>query len=33
MKVIEREKADGTYRGASLRRRKWQKTEEPENVR
>jgi radical SAM superfamily enzyme YgiQ (UPF0313 family) len=25
LKVIEKEKADGTFRGASLRRRKWQK--------
>jgi radical SAM superfamily enzyme YgiQ (UPF0313 family) len=33
LKVIEKEKADGTYRGASLRRRKWQKEEIAENVR
>ena len=33
MKVIEKEKADGTYRGASLRRRKWQRKEMPETVR
>jgi radical SAM superfamily enzyme YgiQ (UPF0313 family) len=33
LKVIEKEKADGTYRGASLRRRKWQKEESTETVR
>lgn len=33
LKVIEKEKADGTYRGANLRRRKWQKAEAPETVR
>jgi radical SAM superfamily enzyme YgiQ (UPF0313 family) len=33
LKVIEKEKADGTYRGASLRRRKWQKEEISEKVR
>jgi hypothetical protein len=33
LKVIEKEKADGTYRGASLRRRKWQKEMTEETVR
>jgi radical SAM superfamily enzyme YgiQ (UPF0313 family) len=33
MKVIKKEKADGTYRGTNLRRRKWQKNEAPETVR
>ncbi len=33
LKVIEKEKADGTYRGGSLRRRKWQKEESTETVR
>jgi radical SAM superfamily enzyme YgiQ (UPF0313 family) len=33
LKVIEKEKADGTYRGASLRRRKWQREETVEIVR
>lgn len=33
LKVIEKEKADGTYRGANLRRRKWQKEEIAEKVR
>ncbi len=34
MKVIEKEKADGTFRRAGLRRRKWQKEEAaPEKVR
>ncbi len=33
LKVIEKEKADGTYRGASLRRRKWQKEETAGKVR
>jgi radical SAM superfamily enzyme YgiQ (UPF0313 family) len=33
LKVIEKEKADGTYRGANLRRRKWQKEETVEKVR
>jgi radical SAM superfamily enzyme YgiQ (UPF0313 family) len=32
LKVIEKEKADGTYRGGSLRRRKWQKDEMAEKV-
>jgi radical SAM superfamily enzyme YgiQ (UPF0313 family) len=32
LKVIEKEKADGTYRGGSLRRRKWQKDELAEKV-
>lgn len=29
LKVMEKEKADGTYRGATLRRRKWQKEKKP----
>jgi radical SAM superfamily enzyme YgiQ (UPF0313 family) len=33
LKVIEKEKADGTHRMASLRRRKWQKEEMTEKVR
>ncbi len=33
LKVIEKEKADGTYRGAKLRRRKWQKEETAGKVR
>ena len=33
MKVIDKEKADGTFRGANLRRRKWQRPEITENVR
>ncbi len=33
MKVIEKEKADGTYRGTSLRRRKWRKEDAPEKSR
>ncbi len=33
MKVIEKEKADGTYRGAALRQRKWRKDTTPETVR
>lgn len=33
MKVIEKEKADGTYRGAALRQRKWQKDTTPETSR
>ncbi len=33
MKVIEKEKADGTYRGAALRQRKWQKNTTPETNR
>jgi len=33
MKVIEKEKADGTYRGAALRPRKWQKDKTPETSR
>jgi radical SAM superfamily enzyme YgiQ (UPF0313 family) len=33
LKVIEKEKADGTYRGSSLRRRKWQKDEMVEKVK
>jgi radical SAM superfamily enzyme YgiQ (UPF0313 family) len=33
LKVIEKEKADGTYRGANLRRRKWQKEGSTETVR
>ncbi|TAL24306.1 MAG: B12-binding domain-containing radical SAM protein [Nitrospirae bacterium] len=33
LKVIEKEKADGTYRGANLRRRKWQKEKPAEKVR
>ena len=32
LKVIEKEKADGTYRGASLRRRRWQKDDSMEKV-
>jgi hypothetical protein len=33
MKVIEKEKADGTYRGAALRPRKWQKDKTMETNR
>ncbi len=33
LKVIEKEKADGTYQGANLRRRKWQKVEAQETAR
>jgi radical SAM superfamily enzyme YgiQ (UPF0313 family) len=33
MKVIEKEKADGTYRGAALRQRKWQKDKTMETIR
>lgn len=33
LKVIEKEKADGTYRGGNLRRRKWKKEEATETVR
>jgi radical SAM superfamily enzyme YgiQ (UPF0313 family) len=33
MKVIDKEKADGTFRGANLRRRKWQRQGTPETVR
>jgi radical SAM superfamily enzyme YgiQ (UPF0313 family) len=33
LKVIEKEKADGTYRGGQLRRRKWQKAETTGKVR
>ncbi len=33
MKVIEKEKADGTYRGAALRQRKWQKATTTETIR
>ena len=33
VKVIEKEKADGTYQGTQLRRRKWQKDAVPEKVR
>ncbi len=32
LKVIEKERADGTYRGAKLRRRKWQKEAAVETV-
>lgn len=32
LKVIEKERADGTYRGAKLRRRKWQKEDAMETV-
>ena len=33
LKVIEKEKSDGTYRGTALRRRKWRKEEATETVR
>jgi radical SAM superfamily enzyme YgiQ (UPF0313 family) len=33
LKVIEKEKTDGTYRGTNLRRRKWKKDEIAEKVR
>jgi radical SAM superfamily enzyme YgiQ (UPF0313 family) len=33
VKVIEKEKADGTYRGTTLRRRKWQKDAPAEKLR
>lgn len=33
MNVIDKEKADGTFRGANLRRRKWQRPEIAEKVR
>lgn len=33
LKVIEKEKADGTYRGATLRKRRWQKDGVAEKIR
>lgn len=33
LKVIEKEKADGTYKGANLRRRKWQREKPAEKLR